>query len=90
MVNWYGRLPLGVPKAAPAPRVRPDPRPVGRARPLPRARDGEPSVALCDDGRLELFETATHWLQHDEADAVNDRSSASCFPWTIEWGPTEV
>ncbi len=33
----------------------------------------EPSVALCDDGRLELFETATHWLQHDEADAVNDR-----------------
>ena len=33
----------------------------------------EPSVALCDHGRLELFETATHWLQHDEADAVNDR-----------------
>jgi pimeloyl-ACP methyl ester carboxylesterase len=32
-----------------------------------------PSAALCDDGRLELFETATHWLQHDEAEAVNDR-----------------
>jgi len=33
----------------------------------------EPSVALCDRGRLEVFEEATHWLQHDEADAVNDR-----------------
>jgi pimeloyl-ACP methyl ester carboxylesterase len=33
----------------------------------------EASVSLCDDGRLEIFETATHWLQHDEADAVNDR-----------------
>lgn len=32
-----------------------------------------PSVALCNRGRLELFEAATHWLQHDEPAAVNDR-----------------
>jgi hypothetical protein len=32
-----------------------------------------PSAALCDRGRLELFEQATHWLQHDEKDAVNER-----------------
>lgn len=31
------------------------------------------SAALCDRVRLEVFETATHWLQHDEADRVNDR-----------------
>lgn len=31
----------------------------------------QPSVELCDDGRLILFEKATHWVQHDEADAVN-------------------
>jgi pimeloyl-ACP methyl ester carboxylesterase len=31
------------------------------------------SAALCDHGRLERFEKATHWLQHDETDAVNDR-----------------
>ena len=30
-------------------------------------------VALCDRGRLEFFEAATHWLQHDEPAAVNDR-----------------
>jgi pimeloyl-ACP methyl ester carboxylesterase len=32
-----------------------------------------PSVGRCERGRLEVFEEASHWLQHDEADAVNDR-----------------
>ncbi len=31
----------------------------------------KPSIALCDDGKVVLFEKATHWVQHDEADAVN-------------------
>lgn len=30
----------------------------------------QPSVDLCDDGRLVLFENATHWVQHDEVEAV--------------------
>ena len=29
------------------------------------------SVALCDDGRLELFEHASHWVQHEEPGRVN-------------------
>ena len=29
------------------------------------------SVDYCDDGKLVLFEDATHWVQHDEAEAVN-------------------
>jgi epoxide hydrolase 4 len=32
-----------------------------------------PSVERCERGLLERFEGASHWLQHDEADAVNDR-----------------
>ncbi|HRQ36525.1 MAG TPA: alpha/beta hydrolase [Chloroflexota bacterium] len=32
-----------------------------------------PSIALCADGRLVLFPDASHWLQHDEAEAVNRR-----------------
>lgn len=32
-----------------------------------------PSVALCDQGEAVLFEKATHWVQHDEADEVNRR-----------------
>ena len=30
------------------------------------------SIDLCDDGRLVLFEEATHWVQHEEADQVNE------------------
>lgn len=31
----------------------------------------QPSIDLCDDGRLVFLEEATHWVQHEEADAVN-------------------
>ena len=33
----------------------------------------EPSMALCEQGEAVLFEKATHWVQHDEADEVNKR-----------------
>jgi epoxide hydrolase 4 len=33
----------------------------------------QPSIDLCDEGRLEFFEDATHWLQHEEPEAVNGR-----------------
>ncbi len=33
----------------------------------------QPSIALCESGELVLFENATHWVQHDEAAAVNQR-----------------
>jgi epoxide hydrolase 4 len=33
----------------------------------------QPSIDLCDDGRLEFFEDATHWLQHEEPETVNRR-----------------
>jgi len=31
----------------------------------------QPSIDMCDDGRLIFFPNATHWVQHDEAEAVN-------------------
>jgi pimeloyl-ACP methyl ester carboxylesterase len=30
----------------------------------------QPSIDLCDEGKLIYFEDATHWLQHDEAEKV--------------------
>ncbi len=33
----------------------------------------QPSIELCDEGEAVLFEKATHWVQHDEADEVNKR-----------------
>ena len=34
-------------------------------------RMARPSIDYCDEGSLVLFEEATHWVQHDEAEAVN-------------------
>ena len=31
----------------------------------------EPSLAYCDDGRIERIDHATHWVQHDAAAEVN-------------------
>lgn len=31
----------------------------------------EPSIALCEQGKLVLIEEATHWVQHEEAERVN-------------------
>jgi pimeloyl-ACP methyl ester carboxylesterase len=31
------------------------------------------SVDYCTDGRLVMFEDATHWVQHEEPVAVADR-----------------
>ncbi len=31
----------------------------------------EESLKLCDHGKLIMYENATHWVQHDEAEAVN-------------------
>jgi epoxide hydrolase 4 len=33
----------------------------------------QPSIDLCDDGRLEFFPEASHWIQHEEPERVNQR-----------------
>jgi len=30
------------------------------------------SLQYCDDGHLEVFETATHWVQHEQPTRVNN------------------
>ena len=30
------------------------------------------SIDLCDNGRIVFFENATHWVQHEEAERVNE------------------
>lgn len=32
----------------------------------------QPSIDLCADGRLVFIEEATHWVQHEEAERVNE------------------
>ena len=33
----------------------------------------QPSIDLCDDGTLVFHEDATHWVQHDQSDEVNEQ-----------------
>ena len=30
------------------------------------------SLAYCDDGHLEMFETASHWIQHEQSAQLNN------------------
>jgi epoxide hydrolase 4 len=79
MVNWY-RAAMRHPPAAVL-STQPAKRPL-RVKPktlvlwgkrdrylLPRL--AEESLALCDDGRIEFFDQATHWLHLEEPETVN-------------------
>ena len=71
MLNWYRAL-------AQLPRRNPVPRVAAPTLILWGQRDhalqpglAEASLGLCDRGRIRWFPEATHWVQHDEAEAVN-------------------
>ncbi|HEY1379194.1 MAG TPA: alpha/beta hydrolase [Gemmataceae bacterium] len=74
MVNWY-RAAMRAPPAIPADVRVHMPTLVlwGAKDRFIRPKYAAKSVALCDDGRLEMLEAATHWVQHEEADRVNHR-----------------
>ena len=73
MIHWYRAAIRHRPGPPADPRIHvptlliwgPDDRFI-RARGL-----AEASLALCDEGRLEWIEGATHWVQHEEPERVN-------------------
>jgi pimeloyl-ACP methyl ester carboxylesterase len=81
MVNWYRaglRSPSGQP---PRPRVR---APVlilwGVKDPALSTDLARASLALCDQGRLEFYDDASHWLPHEEPERINRRLLAFFRP----------
>lgn len=84
MINWYRAL--GNPGSAPENSQR-TPREKGFIKVPTLMMWGEkdialskelaqPSIDLCENGRLIFFPDATHWLQHDEPEAVNQNIEA--------------
>jgi len=72
MVSWYRAALRSLGTRAPSPRVRVPTLMLWGARDVALGREmAEPSIALCDDGRLVFLEDATHFVQHDEPDRVN-------------------
>ena len=72
MINWYRAL-LRAPSPLPeSPRIRVPTLLIWGSRDpyLVRAL-AQPSIDLCDNGRLIYFEQAGHWLHHEEASGIN-------------------
>lgn len=72
MLNWYRAGLRARPKPPPSPRV------TVRTLLIWGMKDrflgeelAQPSLDLCDHGRLARIEEATHWLQHEEPERVN-------------------
>ena len=72
MLNWY-RAVVQKPSVRPAnPRITVPTLLIWGAQDRFLGRElAQPSIALCDDGRLVFTEGATHWVQHEEPDRVN-------------------
>jgi epoxide hydrolase 4 len=73
MLNWYrAALRKNVPRLTRSSRVTVPTLLIWGTQDRALLRDmAQPSIDLCDDGRLVFLEEATHWVQHEEPDAVN-------------------
>lgn len=73
MLNWYRALVQKQPKASANPRIAVPTLLIWGAKDMFLGREmAQPSIDLCDDGRLVLMEEATRWVQHEEPSRVNE------------------
>jgi len=73
MVNWYRAAIRGAARPFGPKRVPVETLVVWGARDVALGREMvAPSLELCDRGRLVVFENASHWVQHEEAESVTD------------------
>lgn len=72
MLNWYRAVIRHMPKLPKEPRVRVQTLMLWGMKDVALShRMARPSMDYVDDGSLIFFPEATHWVQHDEAEAVN-------------------
>ncbi|GAB3509186.1 epoxide hydrolase EphM [Spirosoma knui] len=72
MVNWYRATIQHPPKRSTRIRITVPTLLIWGARDTFLKRDmAQPSIDLCDNGRIVFFEKATHWVQHEESSQVN-------------------
>ena len=72
MINWYRAAVRYLPKTLKEGQVKvPMLMLWGMKDAVLSHRMARPSLDYCDDWKLVFFEDATHWVQHDEAEGVN-------------------
>jgi epoxide hydrolase 4 len=76
MLNWYRAVFQAQPSSPPSPRVSVPTRILWGARDPFLIREApKMSLEFLDNGELFYFESATHWIQHEEAERVNHHLS---------------
>ncbi|MBX3414353.1 MAG: alpha/beta hydrolase [Pirellulales bacterium] len=72
MINWYRALMRVQPARLASVRVKIPTLMIWGTQDRFLGRElAQPSIDLCDQGRLEFIEEATHWVQHEEPERVN-------------------
>lgn len=72
MINWYRAILRKPPDLSTDPRITVPTLLIWGARDTALGQEmAQPSIDLCDDGRLVVFDRATHWVHHEEPEAVN-------------------
>jgi len=72
MLNWYRAAIQKPPELSGDLRIRVPTLILWGAQDIALGREmARPSLDLCDQGKLIYFENSSHWVQHDEAEAVN-------------------
>lgn len=72
MLNWYRAAVRHQDKAQELERIRPPTLMIWGANDIALSRTmAQPSIDLCDEGRLVFLEEASHWVQHEEPEMVN-------------------
>lgn len=72
MLNWYRAVRKAPPKRLDSPRITvPTTLIWGKRDHVMKPELAEKSIELCDEGHLYYIDDATHWVQHEAADEVN-------------------
>lgn len=72
MINWYRALMRRQPQVPSSYRITVPTLMIWGVHDVALSREmAQPSIDLCDNGKLVFMENATHWVQHDEPEAVN-------------------
>ena len=73
MLNWYRAMIQKPPKPPASSRITMPTLLIWGAKDKFLGREmAQPSIDRCDNGRLVFIEEATHWVQHEEAERVNE------------------
>ena len=73
MINWYRAIVRQQPKSLPSPRIQVPTLMIWGTQDKFLGRElAAKSIELCDDGRLVMIEEATHWVQHEQPERVNE------------------